>query len=111
MKTDFKIAVGLRIKHARAAKGLSQAQLAEEAGRSIEAVSNLERGISLPPLERMEKICEILGISLATAFEKAPNNRAERHRQNQLLEIQLICRSLDDQRLTIAVNQLRALKP
>ena len=109
MNKDLKLAVGLRIKQARMHKGLSQAELAEVIDRSVEAVSNLERGINMPAIEKLQEICEFLGLELASLFDAPPKSKDERVRQDLLREALLVCRGLNTPNLRIAVAQLKAL--
>lgn len=52
------------IRNSRIEKEISQKQLAEKLGySSSQFVSNWERGISSPPLDKLEEICRSLGIA------------------------------------------------
>lgn len=80
MTQDLKLIVGARLRAARRARNVTQAQLAEAVSRTVEAVSNIERGRSLPPLDVLDRAAELLGVSLADLVE-APageGNLAER---------------------------------
>jgi len=76
---DMKRNIGLRIKHLRTARGFTQAALAEAAGISTEAISNIERGVNFPSFENLVKIVEIMKCSLVDIFEgtEKPYKRAE----------------------------------
>ena len=56
--------VARKIKEARSAQNMTQMQLADEMEVSYQAVSNWERGNSMPDISKLEKICEVLHISL-----------------------------------------------
>lgn len=80
MTQDLKLIVGARLRAARRASNVTQAQLAEAVSRTVEAVSNIERGRSLPPLDVLDRAATLLGVSLAELVE-APaghGNLAER---------------------------------
>lgn len=53
--------VGIRIKHKRKEKGLTQEALSELMGISTGQLSCIERGIYLPTTQNIYKICDILG--------------------------------------------------
>lgn len=56
--------MGSRIRMAREAMGLSQSELAEMIGLSIESVSRAERGTTLPTALTLLKMCDALGLDL-----------------------------------------------
>jgi transcriptional regulator with XRE-family HTH domain len=75
---DMKRNIGLRIKHLRTVRSLTQANLAEAVGVSTEAISNMERGVNYPSFENLVKISEILRCALVDIFDgvEKPYNRA-----------------------------------
>lgn len=60
--------VGARIKELRTERNISAKQLAVELGFSQSFMSALEKGVKKCPLETLENICEVLGLSLAEFF-------------------------------------------
>lgn len=56
--------VSSMLKNARIKKNLTQGALAEKIGVTFQAVSNWERGNSLPDLSNLANICSILDIDL-----------------------------------------------
>jgi len=54
--------LGQAIKTLRQNQGLSQAQLADRCGVTVNAVSSWETGKAWPPKGTAEKICEALGV-------------------------------------------------
>lgn len=54
-----------RIKQARAARGLSQTDLAKLIDRAFRTVSDWERGKSYPTIQDLRKISEALGVRLS----------------------------------------------
>lgn len=109
MSVDLKKLVGTRIRATRRIAGLTQAALAEAVDRTEEAISNIERGHSLPKLELLLKLCEALGISLSELVELAP----EDEQQSQRVELEATLRAqisrLPLERLRIAARQIDAL--
>ena len=65
MKNDFKKLVGSRIREARKAKGLTQEDLAALIEKTVETVSNIERGMKLPGLATLEDIRRVLDVKLS----------------------------------------------
>ncbi len=66
---ELKRLFGLRVQSLRRRVGLTQEQLAEAIGKSLDTVSNVERGVSSTRIETMDKIATVLGVSLAELFE------------------------------------------
>ena len=56
--------VSQRIRDARIGKNMTQSNLADELGVSYQAVSNWERGNSLPDISKYEDLCRILDLKL-----------------------------------------------
>lgn len=57
--------VAKKIKEARIAKNMTQMNLADAMGVSYQAVSNWERGNSMPDISKLEDLCSVLDISIA----------------------------------------------
>jgi transcriptional regulator with XRE-family HTH domain len=64
LKTRF----GKRLRQVRRERDLTQEQLAEALGVSVEAVSNFERGVHAPSFESLEKLAEVLQVSVYQLF-------------------------------------------
>ena len=64
MARDLKRQIGRQIAKARLARGLTQEGLAERTGRSVEAISNLERGKSFPSLDTLQSLSDRLGVPI-----------------------------------------------
>lgn len=75
MKRELNKIIGLRIKRAREGVGLTQEALAERVDRTKEAVSNIERGINLPSLDTLQRICEVVEMPITTILEES--NRSQ----------------------------------
>ena len=67
--------IGRRVAECRKTAGLSQEQLAEKLQVTPETVSRLERGATLPPIERMQEIATLLGVELSDLFRFGPTGR------------------------------------
>ena len=66
--TDLKRTFGRHIQGLRETRGLTQEQLADRIGRSVDTVSNIERGINATRLEVAYLISEALEVSLPDLF-------------------------------------------
>ena len=60
---DKKILLG-RITEARKKQGLNQAELAEKAGITPAAISQIEKGLRIPTIPVLHSIANVLGVSL-----------------------------------------------
>ena len=68
---EWEAIVGANIRRLRKAKGLTQEQLAHEAGMAMRYVAGVERGEENPSLRYLVKIAEALGTEPAALLEKA----------------------------------------
>lgn len=69
MVDDVAIMVGRRLRSIREATGLTQAELAALALKSVETVSNFERGRTLPSIRTLALLAERLDCSVADFFD------------------------------------------
>ncbi len=61
--------IGLQIVKLRKAKGISQSDLAELVNVSDATISRLERGVSTPSIQTLEKISHALNVRLKDLFD------------------------------------------
>lgn len=59
---------GRRLRQLRLQRNLTQERLAEDAGVSVDLISNIERGVNAPSFETMEKLAESLRVSVKDLF-------------------------------------------
>ncbi len=69
MKNDLKKIIGKRVQIYRKQRSLTQEELAEKIDKTVETVSNIERGIKLPGLATLEDIRKALGVSLSELID------------------------------------------
>jgi len=60
--------LGKRIRDLRRAKKLTQEQLAEAVGCSVEFISLVERGVNAPSVAGLEKFSEVLRVEVKELF-------------------------------------------
>jgi transcriptional regulator with XRE-family HTH domain len=108
---DLKKQIAARIRTIRTARDLSQDDLAAMIGRSVDAISNIERGKNLPSLETLMALAEGLQLTLVDLVGNWPSKgKVSVKRVAWEAELTEIARQLSDQQLAIAVKQLRAFK-
>jgi transcriptional regulator with XRE-family HTH domain len=69
MKDPFKVKLGERIRALRKEAGLTQEQLAEKAGVSVNFIGNAERGESAASVKTLRKIVKAIGVNLKDLFD------------------------------------------
>ena len=75
METELSLQIGKKIKALREAKGLTQAQLADILGKTVETVSNFERGQVQASVATLDNLAGHLGVPIKELFDDVP--RAE----------------------------------
>lgn len=60
---------GKRLQYLRVREGITQEQLADKTGVTVESISNIERGIFGPKFETLEKIAGVLKVPVKKLFE------------------------------------------
>lgn len=74
--------IGKRIQELRKGRGLTLSQLAEHASVAKSYLSNVERGIQTnPSVQFLDKISEILGVTIETLLYDEPRQGDELDRQ------------------------------
>lgn len=107
---NTKTRIGIQIRELRRAKGLTQDELAALIERSTEAISNLERGISLVGIDTLERLSAKLGVPIRDFFEHAGQPRLSPWRAELLARLQATASGLNDKQLALAVNQVMAIR-
>jgi transcriptional regulator with XRE-family HTH domain len=69
MNRDIGRLLGTRIHSLRKAAGLSQTQLAALMGKSVETISNFERGKTIPSVLTLTDLSDRLGVELKDCFD------------------------------------------
>jgi transcriptional regulator with XRE-family HTH domain len=98
-----------RVRGIRRKRGLTQQQLAERIERSTNAVSALERGVSLPTFETIERLAEALDTPVREFFD---TNGVDSDPKREALLTAMITTaralSVDDLALALAILDLMA---
>ena len=91
--------VANNIKAARAKMNMTQMNLADEMGVSYQAVSNWERGNSMPDISRLQELCNILNIS----FEELVGEKSQ---QTEIVE-----RFMKDEETEVNLEEIVQVAP
>lgn len=107
---DLKEHIGLRIRRARLIRGFTQEQLAECTEKTVETISNIERGQTLTGLETLERLGQCLDTPVRDFFEDVEDRDRVSVRRREL-ETQLgdLAKRLSDDDLTATLEMAQAL--
>jgi transcriptional regulator with XRE-family HTH domain len=78
---------GKRVRSLRRAKDMTQEQLAERAGLSLQSVGEIERGRGNPTLVNIERLSAALEEDLASLFDLGDVGMTREQVQKELLEL------------------------
>ncbi len=111
MSGDLKSHIGARVKLARKAKKLTQAEVADQLGKAVETMSNIERGASWTSLEMLENLSKLLGERVEFFFEGyARVRRKSRSRLQLEAELAALLRDLTEDQLRVVRDVATSLK-
>lgn len=63
------VLLGKRIAHFRRRAGLTQEELAEKTGYSVDFIGLVERGINAPTVARLADVADALGVEISQLFK------------------------------------------
>jgi transcriptional regulator with XRE-family HTH domain len=99
--------LGLRMQAFRLERRLTQEQLAEKLGRSVETISNLERGISMPSNATLDRLARALDVSINDLLiERAARGKGHPIEFFQATEL---LRMMDERKLRLALAILKSV--
>lgn len=99
--------IAAAVRTLRKQRNWTQEQLAAKSGRSLDAISNIERGVNKPSLKTIGSLAKGFDISVAELFQAT--GYGSETRTNLMTSLLDVVRSLDDRTLTVAVKQLQDL--
>jgi transcriptional regulator with XRE-family HTH domain len=108
MAVNLKQAIGVKVRAAREARALTQESLAEEVGRSVETISNIERAKVLPGIDVLHDISGVLGVPMAELVEITPAKKTM-SRLRVEAQIQALVRQLPDDACDLVLEQIEAV--
>lgn len=109
---SLKDRVASRIKTIRKLRGLTQEQLAQRTDRTVFAISQLERGRSLPSFETLERLSAALEVPVRDFFDE--DSEAEGMSAQRLgltTELADRVRSMADDQLAATLRVIEAIWP
>ncbi len=105
MDTDeLKRAFGRRVQSLREGAGLTQERLADRIGRSVDTISNIERGANSTRVETAARLAEVLEVALSELFEFNTEPEPSRHRRRELADLSRRLGGLDDRQFRLLVS-------
>ena len=116
MRKHLKQTLGVRIRSIRLAQGLTQEALsdrmkADDANFSVESISNIERGRSLPGLDTLHRMATALDVTLVEVLDIEEIDAEKPERAELEARLRYLARTLPDDRLKMAVTQVEVLMP
>lgn len=93
--------IGAKITEIRLTRKLTQAQLAEKVNVSVETISRLERGVSIPSLKTLENIAQSLNTSLKNFFEFDDRSSKNQAFERELSKLTAFLRTLSIKEITL----------
>lgn len=110
MGPQLKQYIGGQVSLARRRAKLTQEQVAEQVDRTVEAISNVERGKSLPTLVTLTRLAKVLKMPLRSFFPDEELVSGKSPKRIQLEQrLAFIGADLSDDDLEIAIRQMGAL--
>lgn len=104
MVADLKREIGMRVKAARKARGLTQIELATAIDKSFETVSNIERGKTAPNFVTLQEMADAMQVDLKFFFDfESASDSA--HRSRLKSELDATALTVSDKQLEL-INQL-----
>lgn len=102
--------IGSKIREFRRARKMTQAQLAEFSMRTVDGISQIERGVNTPSIETLLAICSSLGVDLSDIIE-VNNVSDDRSKRSALVsEAHSLLNVMSEDELAMAVDLMRVVK-
>lgn len=100
--------VGARVRYFRHLRGLSQEQLALQAGINTAFLGHLERGLKSPTITTLDKLVRALSITFEELFAENPKV-ADPDQQAAMQRLQLLVRDLSAEQLDKLSDMIQAV--
>ncbi|MBV1889386.1 MAG: helix-turn-helix transcriptional regulator, partial [Proteobacteria bacterium] len=109
MANNLNQLVGTRIQTLRKLRGYTQEQLAESIGKTVETISNIERGKKLPGLATLNDLGKALDVPLSELIEGGAKKKITPKREALLTKARELLNQLKDNELAISIQTMEAL--
>lgn len=110
MESDIKAAIGKRVQALRKRRRISQDELALAIEKSVETISNIERGISAPRVGTAMDIANALGVSFTDIFKIPPGNTDNARHLEAMDHLSETMQGCDAKTLDAAVEAVEFVK-
>ena len=107
--SDYQRVFGARVQYLRKQRGLTQEQLAERIERTVDTISNIERGFSSTRLETAFAIARELGCTVSELFDVPELGQSDSERRRLIWGLIELIRPLDRQTIEAIVAQAEIL--
>ncbi len=101
--------LGAKISEIRLSQKLTQAELAEKINVSVETVSRLERGVSVPSLKTIENIAVSLNTTLTVFFDFEGQPPISKKHERELSKLMVFLRTLQTDELSLAHELIKEI--
>lgn len=101
--------LGNKVAEFRLAQGLTQAQLAEVVGLSVETISRLERGVTIPSLKTLDHLAKALKTPISHFFEFGGASKKSKAYEKELAQLNASLRTLSHKQLGKVHKVVRVL--
>lgn len=101
--------LGAKVSEVRRSQKLTQAQLAEKIDVSVETVSRLERGVSVPSLKTIEHIAVSLNTPLTVFFDFEGQPPISKKHERELSKFMVFLRTLKTEELSFAHEVIKEI--
>lgn len=108
MSKDLKRRIGQRVRALRESRGLTQEQLAEAIDRSVQTVSNIERGQTLAGLDALESMAHCFKVPISDFFDEGRTSSP--NRAGIEIRIRDVIRELTDLEAEVALHLVEGLR-
>ncbi|MBI2373125.1 MAG: helix-turn-helix transcriptional regulator [Deltaproteobacteria bacterium] len=102
--------LGARLRAARTAASLSQAELAERVGLSVESISRAERGAITPTIWSLLRVADALGVEFDVLARGTRPSKARSARRPVVERLVRLLDGLDDDAVALLADAVRALR-
>ena len=103
--SDLRARFAAGIKVARQAAGLTQEELADASGSSVDFIFKMERGLNSPSLETLAALVHALALDPSRVLQAANDARTLTPERRELeARVALIARGLDDRALSAFIE-------
>ena len=106
---EIKREFGLRVRTLRKKKGLTQEQLADAVGKTVDTISNIERGVSSTRIDTAARLADALGVQLVDFFDFSLATASDRHKRRLMQDLLELVQEQDVPTIQAIIDQTNIL--